>query len=133
VSADLLTTELHPRQTSLIYVTLDLDPGLHIYGPDAEDYVPTSVSVSGPEGLSFGEARWPERAAFELEGEAFDGYEGRVEVAVPVTSTIREEGAAEIQVRVGYQACNDNTCFLPRNETLTLEVTTAPSVRSVEP
>jgi hypothetical protein len=60
-----------------------------------------------------------------MEGEAFAGYEGRVEIAVPVTSAAHVAGPARIEVRVRYQACNETMCFLPRTETVTLEVPTS--------
>lgn len=136
VSADLLTTELHRAQRSFIYVTLDLDPGLHIYGPDiVDDYVPTTIRASGPEGISFGEPQWPSQSTFRMEDldDEFSGYEGTVEVVVPVLSMVREETTAEIAIEVGYQACNDTMCFLPKTEKLTLEVATAPNVGTAEP
>jgi len=136
VSADLMTTELHRGQTSMLYVTLNLDAGLHIYGPDeVDDYMPTAITATGPEGITFGEPQWPDQSTFRMEDldEEFQGFENQVEVIVPVLSMIREAGESEIELKVSYQACNDNMCFLPKTETLKLKVATAPNVSSVEP
>jgi len=50
---------------------------------------------------------------------------------VPVVSGIREEGSAEIEVKVSYQVCTDTMCFMPRTETLRLDLSTAPNVAKV--
>lgn len=134
VHAELMTKLLRPRQRSLIYVTLELDEGLHVYGePTPDDYVKTEVAVSGTEGLTFGGPRFPETHPFTIEGidEEFHTYDGKVEIVVPVVSGIREEGTAQIEVKVSYQACTDAMCYIPRTETLALELSTAPNVATV--
>ena len=134
VHAELMAKLLHPRQRSLIYVTLELDEGLHVYGePTPDDYMKTQVAVSGTEGLTFGPPKFPETHPFSIEGidEAFHAYDGKVEIIVPVVSGIREEGSAEIEVKVSYQVCTDTMCFMPRTETLRLDLSTAPNVAKV--
>ena len=135
VHAELMTKELHPRQRSLIYVNLELDKGLHVYGgPIPDGYVKTEVHATGTEGLEFGEPEFPPTKPFRIEGidDEFHTFDGKVEIVVPVVSTIREAGTAEIVLTVRFQACNDAMCYLPRTEKLTIELTTAPSVKSAE-
>ncbi len=135
VHASLMTKELHPRQRSFIYVNLELDEGLHVYGdPIPDGYVRTEVHATGTEGLEFGEPQFPPTKPFKIEGidDQFHTFDGKVEIVVPVVSTIREEGAAEIELTVRFQACTDDMCYLPRTEKLRLELTTAPNVKSVE-
>jgi thiol:disulfide interchange protein len=80
--------------------------------------------------LAFGEPRFPKTHPFTIEGidEEFHTYDGKVEIVVPVVSGIREEGTAQIEVKVSYQACTDAMCYIPRTETLALELSTAPNV-----
>ena len=135
VHASLMERELHPRQRSFIYVTLELDEALHVYGdPIPDGYIKTSVVATGTEGLEFGEPQFPPTKPFKIEGidDEFYTFDGQVEIVVPVVSTIREVGDAEIGLTVSFQACTGEMCYLPRTEKLRLGLTTAPNVRSME-
>lgn len=135
IRAELMTKTLHPRQRSLIYVTLELAEGLHVYGePISDGFLPTSVQATGTEGLAFGEPQFPETKPFKIEeiDEEFNAFEGNVEIVIPVSSTIREVGTAEIEIKVAFQACTDSMCYIPRTETIKLELSTAPNVAKAE-
>ena len=135
VTAELAATEVRPRQHADIYVTLELEEGLHVYGePIPDGYVATRVSASGTEGLFLGEARFPATHPFKIEGldDEFHAYDGRVEIVVPVISTSREAAPAAVDLEVSFQACTDQMCYLPRTEKLRVEFTTAPGVRRAE-
>ncbi|MEE8517910.1 MAG: protein-disulfide reductase DsbD domain-containing protein [Dehalococcoidia bacterium] len=132
VSAELTATELRNRQHADIYVTLDLDEGLHVYGqPIPKGYVATEVKAVATEGILVGEPQFPPTTPFKVEGltEEFHAFDGKVEIVVPVVSTVREEGDAAVDLEVSFQACTDQMCYIPRTEKLRLEFTTAPGVR----
>ena len=131
VSAVLNATELHPRQRADLYITLEVGRGLHVYGPDVPPgYVPTSVAVTGPEGVIIHEAQFPSTVPFRVEGldEEFQVFDTDTRIIVPLESRIRELGTASIDVAVRYQACNETACFAPVTERLHLEVATGPIV-----
>jgi hypothetical protein len=135
IRAELMTRTLHPRQRSLIYVTLELAEGLHVYGePISDGFLPTTVIATGTEGLTFGEPQFPETKPLKIEeiDEEFNAFDGNVEIVIPVGSTIREVGKAEIELKVSFQACTDAMCYIPRTETIKLELATAPNVPKVE-
>ena len=135
ISADLLTKTLHPQQRSLIYVTLDLAEGLHVYGEPASDgFLPTKVEVTGTEGLTFGEPQFPETKLLRIQeiDEEFNTYDGNLQIVIPVVSNIREARSASITLEVSFQACTDAMCYIPRTETITLELSTAPNVAKAE-
>lgn len=132
VRAELAATALHTHQRAYVYVHLNLDEGLHVYGePIPEGYAPTWVSTAATEGLVIGEPQYPATTPFSIEGltEQFNVFGGDVRIALPVTSEIREVGTAAIDVTVCYQACTDQMCYLPQRHILRIEVPTAPSVR----
>lgn len=133
ITVDLLATELRPRQHADLLVTVSMEPGVHIYGPHVpEGYSPTQIMVTGSEGLAFGPVRFPPTKQLRIAGleEEFEVWDGEVELTIPATSTIREEGEAGIDVAVTYQACTEEECFVPRSETVHLTVATAPNVRA---
>ena len=134
IRAELMTKTLHPRQRSLIYVTLELAEGIHVYGePITDGFLPTTIQATGTEGLTFGEPQFPDTKPFTIEeiDEQFNAYDGNVEIVIPVTSAIREVGTAEINLKVSFQACTDAMCYIPRTETISLELSTAPNVAKV--
>ena len=135
VHASLMANELHPQQRSFIYVALEMDKGLHVYGdPLPDGYVSTEVHATGAEGLEFGKPQFPPTKPFKIEGieDEFHTFEGKIEIVIPIISTIREAGTTTIDLTVGFQACSSEMCYLPRIEKLCLELTTGPNVESIE-
>lgn len=114
-----------------LVVRFELGEGLHLYGrPVPEGMIPTTVTPRGPEGLVFGEARYPPTTPFTLPGidTELPVWSGNFDVVIPVYADGRlasetrplDRDAIEIEVDLRYQACDDAACLLPRNETLTV-------------
>jgi len=116
-----------------VVVRFELDDGLHLYGdPVPRGMIATRVEVSGPPGLVVEDPIVPATRPLRLEslGIELAVRNGTFDIVVPIYPT--GELASEtrpldapsipIQVRVAYQACDDDQCLLPREETLTLEV-----------
>ena len=115
-------------ETSMLYVDIKLDEGLHIYGePIPEGYVPTKVTVEAPEGVMVGETRYPSTEPFRVEGidADFHAFEGDVRIGVMVQRMSPELESIPLDVTVSYQACTDRECFLPQTKQLHLEVPVA--------
>jgi hypothetical protein len=113
------------QQRVPLYVTLDLDPGLHIYAPDCGGgMVGTTVTVTAPEGIAVEAATFPAGHLLRLEGaeEALLVLDGTVEIAVPLVSTRTDGESVTLDIRVAYQACDDRQCFLPQDQSVRLEV-----------
>lgn len=135
VSAELTATELRNRQHADIYVTLELEEGVHVYGqPIPDGYKATEVRATATEGIIVGDPQFPPTTPFKIEGlaEQFHTFGGKVEIVLPVVSTVREAGDAAVDLEISFQACTDQMCYLPRTEKLRLEFTTVPGVRRQE-
>ncbi len=112
-------------ETSMLYVDIDLDEGLHVYGqPIPDGYIATEVEVSAPEDIVIEDARYPSTKPFRVEGidEDFQVFEGDLRVAVPVHMRKREIDSFPLDITVRYQACTDSECFLPQTRELRLDV-----------
>lgn len=112
-------------QRTPLYVRLDLDEGLHLYGrPVPEGFIATEVTVTGPEGVRAEPARYPSTRPFHVDGidDEFHVFEGDVEIEVPLTSSLRDVESARLEVTVSYQACDERQCFLPQQQVLHLDV-----------
>ena len=125
VSAQLGTPDLKFRQRVDLYVRIELAERLHLNAPPAPDgFIATEVTVTGPEGLSIGEPRYPQSQPFRVEGldEEFNVFTGNVEICVELDSSLREVETVPIDVEVRYQACDDHECFVPQTVKLHLDV-----------
>jgi hypothetical protein len=128
VEATLGGESLVYMETSMLYIDLKLDEGLHVYGqPIPEGYIPTEVSVEAPEGVTVGEPRYPETEPFHVEGidDVFQAFKGDARIAVMVQRVEAELEAIPLDITIRYQACNDRECFLPQTKQLHLDVPVA--------
>lgn len=122
-----------------LVVRFELAPGLHIYDdPVPKGMVATRIEVTGPPGLRTGDVIKMPTKPLELPGldATLQVWEGRVDFAIPVwaddriVSLVREMDSDEvsIDVRIDYQACDDQACRIPQSESLTVTVPIAPYV-----
>lgn len=111
------------QQRVSLYITLALDPGLHVYAPGAGgSMLGTTVEVDTPLGIETGAPTFPASHLLRLDGaaESLPVLDGSVEIAVPLISKIVDTDPVSISIRIRYQACDDRQCFLPQEQTLTL-------------
>lgn len=116
------------RETSMLYVDIGLDDGLHLYGkPIPDGYIATEVEVTAPDGIMVGEPVYPPTEPFRVEGidDDFQTFLGDVRIHVRVDRMETELESIPLDVTVSYQACTDRECFLPQSKTLHLDVPTA--------
>lgn len=141
VSAVLAAEGLVFMQRDPLYVRIDLDPGLHIYrAPVPEGFIPTEVTVSGPEGLVVDEAVYPDAHPFRVAGipHEFQVMDGHVEIEVPLQWTLPDntpDAATQVplEITVRYQACDDQQCFIPRTVQMHLDVPVGKLYRAAPP
>jgi hypothetical protein len=116
-----------------LVVRFELEPGLHLYGePVPEGMIPTRVEVRGPEGLVAEPALLPPTTPLRLEGLDLElpVWSGSFDFVVPLyaTGALASEtrpldtDRASLEVCIRYQACDDETCLLPKEEKLSLDV-----------
>ncbi|MGE3961620.1 MAG: redoxin domain-containing protein [Dehalococcoidia bacterium] len=128
ISATLAEERLTFMQRTPLYVRLDLDPGLHVYGaPVPAGFVATEVSVRAdgdPEGVRVLEVETPPTAPFRVAGidHEFRVFGGNVEFAVPIVNGNRDLESLALDVTVRFQACDDQQCFLPQTRALRVDV-----------
>ena len=116
-----------------LVVHFDLDPGLHLYGePVPPGLTSTQVEVTGPPGLVVEDPVLPPTEPLHVASASAELaiYPGAFDIVVPfyadgrLASEVRplDMESARVEVGVRYQACNRDECFLPRTETLHLDI-----------
>lgn len=122
VTAWVGTSYYRPYQKVRVHVTLQMDPGVHVYGsPVPEGFTPLEIEVAPVETMTVEPVELPPPHPWKAEGldEEYQVYEGKVTATVPLhVDSLREQLTLSVTVR--YQACTDNLCYPP--EVVTLEL-----------
>ena len=108
-------------------VVLNIPGGLHTnsYRPTSENLIPTRVTVKGS-GVKVGPVSYPRgknrKFSFqEPTDRPLNVYEGRAVFSFNVTVPANFKGnTVRVRAVVRYQACNDEVCFAPKSEEVTL-------------
>lgn len=116
-----------------LVVQFELSEGLHLYGEPVPDGMrPLNIKVSGPEGLIVEAPEYPPTESLYLESNDLtlqvwsDSFTVRIPI-YPVGELVSEVrpldmDSVNVDLEISYQACDDDTCLLPRTESLSLEV-----------
>ena len=97
-------------------------PKMHVYSADVDGYVPFTLKVQGPTGVTAGKVSYPppELYVFPPTGEASRAYMKPFRVTVPLTVTADARSTAHAKawgtpgvVTLRYQACDDTVCYRP--------------------
>ncbi len=135
VAVALGARDFKPFQRADLLVRIALPEGQHAYGePVPEGYLPTSVTVRGPEELRVEPAIYPPTRPLLVEGvnEELQVFEGELEIRIPLTYRNREALSGDtvtLEVDVRYQACDERVCYLPAHEQVRLDVPVGANLR----
>jgi thiol:disulfide interchange protein DsbD len=103
-------------------VEVTIASGWHVnaHEPDDRFLVPTTLTVTPPDGVTAGEVRYPAPIAKVLEfseGKALKLYEGRIRLE----STLAGDVGSAVKGKLRFQACDATTCLAPKTIELTAE------------
>ena len=100
-------------------VTITPNPGIHVYAPGNPDYIPVSIAITAPRGVTVETARFPkaEDLFFAALGETLKVYSKPFVVTVPIRADADGSIAATVALTgvLKYQACDDRVCFPPQS------------------
>ena len=133
VSVFLADEALKFEYTSTLYVRFEVAEGFHIYAdPLPEGFIASKATIPATEGVRVGEGVYPptREREFPKLGVTLNVYDGTTDVAFPISlgSEILDwpiadkPNSIEIPVDVIYQACSETVCYVPKQETVKLEV-----------
>ena len=119
--------KLHPGDTLIVSVSLEIDDGWHLYAanPEAKFLIPTKVSVEGDVGIAVGEIVDPksETRMDPILKTKLNTYVGNIEFKIPVTIGDKAKvGATKLKVVIDSQACDESRCLKPEKTTFELSV-----------
>ncbi len=112
-------TEVRPGQLVTVFVKVAFADGLHGYqNPPSESYM-IPVTVNPGKTLKAVSVLYPKGHAAKIGGSAVEvmTYSGEVVIKVSFRASAKP-GAQPFELNVGYQQCNDDSCFPPGSATL---------------
>jgi hypothetical protein len=92
-------------------------PRMHVYSPEQHDYIPVSLQITAPAGVTAGRPVFPkgESFVFAPTKETQVVFSKPFRIDVPLTaSRALKPGPIEITGVLQYQACDDKVCYVPR-------------------
>jgi thiol:disulfide interchange protein DsbD len=109
-------------------VRLTIAEGYHITAnPATLSYqIPTQVSVEPGEGISAGQPVYPPSLVrkFAFEPQPFAVYEKEAVIKLPLRSEASAaKGTRQLRLKLRVQACDDQSCYPPRNINTSIPVT----------
>ena len=113
--------------TVRLAVEIEMLPGMHVNAnPPTYDWlIPVEVSLAGADGVSVIEAFYQEAESrkFPYDDQPYLVYEGTflIGLLLAVDADI-PAGGRELEVILGYQACNDEACFAPTKTSFKLPI-----------
>jgi DsbC/DsbD-like thiol-disulfide interchange protein len=125
------TAVVHAGERITLAVEVSLRPGVHVYAPGVEGYIPISWTLAESAAYKAHDAEMPASHNLRLEaiGETVPVYEGRFRLVRDVTigsDSAVHEGALTISGALRYQACDDRVCYKPEKLPLAWALTVAP-------
>lgn len=135
ISATLSTNRLAAGSKFKLAVVAKVQKGKHVNAEGPETAIPPTLTIASVQGVSFGKPKLPPPAKkkFTFSDKPLPVYEGSFKIIVPgeVTRTAKP-GNRTMKISLGYQACDDSTCYPPGKATtqLVVRVTAAGTAKS---
>jgi hypothetical protein len=128
VSGNLSTNKAQRGRSVQGTVVMDIPAGYHVNSsrPLEKFLIATALQIEGSNGIRVGPVSYPRAIlrSFKFSKNKVSVYEGRAvmrfKVSVPAGAAI---GSSELKARLRYQSCNNEVCFPPRTQEVSLWLT----------
>ena len=107
-----------PGDRIALTLDLDLDPGMHVYAPGVEGYIPIDWKMQDSQGATVHAPEFPrsEKLYLKAIGETVPAYRNHFRVTRDITIGRPPDASGEFTVTgaLRYQACDDRVCYIPQ-------------------
>ena len=128
VETYLTANTIRRGQVHTLTVDLHINDGYHVQAaPLPDGYIPLSIEIETPDGVTASPIVYPETQPHRLPGleDRLFIYDGTISIKTPILFNVRE--AVDITVTIQAQACDDKDCLLPETHTFTLSTEWLPN------
>lgn len=116
VSSGASLTTVRGGQTIALVLDIDLQPGMHVYAPGVEGYIPIAWSLNPNESVKPGEVQFPKPEILRLEAinETVPVFTNHLRLIREVTFAKKPLADFTLEGSLRYQACDDKLCYNPQ-------------------
>ncbi len=132
------TNKAQRGRTIRAAVVIDIPSGYHVNAnrPLNKYSIATALKVEGPRGVTVGPTVYPRAIVRKLKAvnnEPLAVYEGRAVLRFNVTVPANYQGGSiNLKARLRYQSCNDEVCFPPKNQDVSMGINVVGSNERVQ-
>ncbi len=107
-----------PGDRIALTLDLDLDPGMHVYAPGVEGYIPIDWKMQDSPGATASAPEFPrsEKLYLKAIGETVPAYRNHFRLTRDITMGRLPKASGEFTITgtLRYQACDDRVCYIPQ-------------------
>lgn len=114
-----------PGAKLALFVDVTPKPGIHVYAPGAEFYIPITVKLNPSPEIKAGKLVYPKSETITLLDEKVAVFQRpfRLTQDVTIDKTAKSGSKITIGGTVDYQSCDDKVCYPPESAPVTWTVT----------
>jgi DsbC/DsbD-like thiol-disulfide interchange protein len=100
-----------------LFVDVTPKPGIHVYAPGANDYIPISVKLNAQPAIKAGKLAYPRSEIVSIADEKVPVFQQpfRLTQDVTVDKSAKPGSTVVVAGTVSYQACDDKVCYPPES------------------
>lgn len=99
-----------------LFVEVTPKPGIHVYAPGANDYIPITVTLNAG-GVKAGKLTYPKSEVATIADERVPVFQKpfRLTQDVTIDKSVKPGSNVVVTGTVHYQACDDRVCYPPES------------------
>jgi DsbC/DsbD-like thiol-disulfide interchange protein len=100
-----------------LFVDVTPKPGIHVYAPGTNDYIPITVKLNAQPAIKAGKITYPKSEIVSIADEKVPVFQRpfRLTQDVTVDRSAKPGSTVVVAGTVSYQACDDKVCFPPES------------------
>ena len=117
-----------------LFVDVTPKPGIHVYAPGTNDYIPITVKLNAQPAIKAGKITYPKSEIVSIADEKVPVFQKPFRIVQDVeidpsreaASTLKDMQTMTITGTLNYQACDDKLCFNPQTVPLSWTINLKP-------
>jgi DsbC/DsbD-like thiol-disulfide interchange protein len=107
-----------------LFVDVAPKPGIHVYAPGSNDYIPITVKLNPQAALKPGKVAYPKSELMTFADEKVPVFQKpfRLTQDVALDKSLKPGATIVVAGTVNYQACDDRVCYAPESAPVTWTV-----------
>src|SRR5258705_11385398 len=107
-----------------LFVDVTPKPGIHVYAPGSENYIPITVKLNAQPVIKAGKLAYPKSEMMTFADEKVPVFQKPFRLTQDVTldKSLKPGTTVVVAGTVNYQACDDRVCYAPESAPVTWTV-----------